>query len=282
MSGELIAAVVTPLCDGGEALDEEAIGPLVEFVEAGGHCDGVFVAGTTGEGILLRAEERRRATEVFCAVSKGRRIIHTGAQTTAETVALSAHAAESGADGVAVISPPYFPLDDRAAAEHLIAAGRACAPLPFYIYVFSARTGYPLSVAAVEAVAERVDNLVGLKVTEPSFEAVSPFLGLGLEVLVGSEATIPAAMDAGAKGAVSALAGIYPEKVRAVIDEPARQGAADEMSTLYRDLAVDGGLIAGIKAELGRRGLPVRTDMRRPLRGASIAHGASSLEASAG
>lgn len=265
MSAVLLAAIVTPLRDGGEALDEEAIEPLVRFVEADGHCDGLFIAGTTGEGFLMSPAERRRAAELFCGVSKGRRLVHAGAQSTADTVALASHAAEIGADGVAVIPPPYYPLDDAAVVEHLVAAGQACAPVPYFIYVFSARSGYRLSLDAVEAVAERLDNLVGLKVTAPRFEDVEPYLGLGLEVFVGSEATIPEAIQAGAAGAASALAGIDPARVREVLDSPSPAGA-EAMIELYEEVAGYNGLIPGLKKELRRRGVPIRVDVRKPLR----------------
>src|SRR5438132_980550 len=46
-----LAAAVTPLRDEGAALDEEAFGPYLEFLEAGG-LDGILALGTTGEGIL--------------------------------------------------------------------------------------------------------------------------------------------------------------------------------------------------------------------------------------
>ena len=38
---------------------------------------------------------------------------------------------------VAVIAPPYFPLDEAALVEHFAAAAAACAPLPFYVYEFA-------------------------------------------------------------------------------------------------------------------------------------------------
>src|SRR5437773_2167793 len=110
---QLFAATVTPLTAGGDALDEPAIEPLVRFMLAGG-VDGTFLCGTTGEGFLLSTGERRRAAECFRAAGDGILIVHCGAQTTAETVELAAHAAGVGADGVAVIPPPYFPLDDIA------------------------------------------------------------------------------------------------------------------------------------------------------------------------
>ena len=47
----------------GERLDEDAFGPLVEFLVAGG-LDGILALGTTGEGIMLAPDERRRAVEL--------------------------------------------------------------------------------------------------------------------------------------------------------------------------------------------------------------------------
>src|SRR3990172_5612049 len=124
----VLAAAITPLRDGGTALDEAAYGPYADFLAAAG-LDGILAQGTSGEGILLSREERTRATELWIAA-------HCGAQTTADTVALAAHAVEAGADAVAVISPPYFALDDRALLDHLAAAAAARAPPPFYVYEF--------------------------------------------------------------------------------------------------------------------------------------------------
>ncbi|MDH4334841.1 MAG: dihydrodipicolinate synthase family protein, partial [Chloroflexota bacterium] len=105
----LIVAAATPLTEGGHRLDEAAIWPMIRFGEEHG-ADGAFVCGTTGEGILLTSEERMRAAVVFRAAVRGMLIVHGGAQSTAETTELAAHAAEIGADAVAVIPPPYFPL----------------------------------------------------------------------------------------------------------------------------------------------------------------------------
>src|SRR3954452_7379592 len=107
ISGTL-AAAVTPLRDDGEQLDERVLAALLEFYRASG-LDGLLVLGTTGEGILLGRGERRRVAELAVAEAGPLRIIvHCGAQSTAQTSALAAHAAEAGADGVAVIAPPYF------------------------------------------------------------------------------------------------------------------------------------------------------------------------------
>ena len=215
----LIVAAVTPLTDDGEQVDEEAIWPLAAFFDEHG-ADGVFACGTTGEGILLSLEERRRVAVAYRAAVRGRLIVHAGAQSTRDTAALAAHAAEIGADGVAVIPPPYFTLDPDALTAHFTAAAQACAPLPFFIYAFAARSGYPVPVEVVERVRASASNLAGLKVSESPLDRVLPYLDLGLPVLVGSEPLIPPAMAQGAIGSVSGLASAFPDVVRGALDQP--------------------------------------------------------------
>ncbi|MDP9249772.1 MAG: dihydrodipicolinate synthase family protein [Chloroflexota bacterium] len=259
----LIVAAATPLTAGGGAVDEAAIWPMVSFLMSHG-ADGIFACGTTGEGILLSDDERRRTAVVFRAALHGRLIVHCGAQTTAETVSLAAHAAEIGADGVAVIPPPYFPLDASALAAHLLAAAAACAPLPFYIYCFTARSGYPVPAEVIERVREAAPNLAGLKVSESPLERVLPYLELGLPVFIGSEPLIPPAMARGALGAVSGLAAAFPEVVRAALDKP--DTAAETTLSDLRAAMEGQPFIASVKHVLAARGLPVGPDMRAPLR----------------
>jgi dihydrodipicolinate synthase/N-acetylneuraminate lyase len=262
MSALLLAASVTPLRDGGARLDEDAIEPLVRFLVAGG-VDGIFALGTTGEGVLLGVSERCTAAERFREVRTGMLVVHCGAQSTADTVALAAHAATIGADGVAVIPPPYYPLSDDALVEHFVAAASACAPTPFYLYAFAARSGYPLPVAVAERVRERVSNLAGLKVSDAPFERVRPFLALGLPVYVGAERLIPEALAAGAAGAVSGLASAYPEVVAEVVRRPDPDGA-ERLDALRREIERYP-FQAALKQVLRARGVPVQPDVRAPL-----------------
>lgn len=261
-----LAAAVTPLRDGGEALDEAAFGPYVDFLAAGG-LDGILALGTTGEGILLRPEERRRALELFVEAAGGRLQVaaHCGAQSTRDTVALAAHAAESGAAAVAVIGPPYFVLDEPALLEHLAAAAAACAPLPFYAYEFEAASGYTIPPSLLLRLRERAPNLAGLKVSDTPFDRVSPYLIEGLDLFVGAEALLFEGITAGAAGGVSGLASVFPDRVAAVVAAPTAEGAV-ELGRLRAGVERFP-RHAALKAILGLRGLPVRGDVRLPLRG---------------
>lgn len=261
-----VAAVVTPLRDGGKRLDEDAIGGLAEFVAAG-DCDGVLVAGTTGEGILLGLDERRALTEAWLqAAPEGLAVaVHAGAQTTADSVALAQHAAQAGAAAVAVIGPPYFAFDDAELEAHFAAVLAACAPTPAYLYEFSARTGYVVAPTVVERLRDAHPNLKGMKVSDRSFAEVEPYLGLGLDVFVGSEPLIPEAMAAGATGAVSGLASAFPELVAGVVADPTPEGGRT-LAAARKALAVAPST-PGLKRVLQRRGVAISTDVRAPLRG---------------
>jgi dihydrodipicolinate synthase/N-acetylneuraminate lyase len=260
----LIVAAVTPLTDGGAALDEAAIEPYSSFLASHG-ADGVFACGTTGEGVLLSLDERRRAATAFRRGTAGVLVVHAGAQTTADTVALASHAAEIGADAVAVIPPPYFALDVDALTAHFVAAARACAPLPFYCYAFTARSGYPLPVEVIRRIGESVDNLAGLKVSESPFDRVEPYLELGLPVLIGNEPLIADGLAGGAIGTVSGMAAALPDIVRRALDE-ADGAAMERLRDVRGAMEASGQFIAAAKHVLAVRGVPVGAGMRAPLR----------------
>lgn len=253
-----LAAAATPLRDGGAALDEDAFAAYVEFLARGG-LDGLLAFGTTGEGILLSVDERRRGAELFLRGALPV-VVHCGAQTTRDTVALCAHAAESGAAAVAVISPPYFPLDDRALLEHHVAAAAACAPLPYYVYEFERASGYSVPASVLRDLQERAPNLVGLKVSTTPYDRFEPYLHEELDVFVGPEAFIGRGIEGGAVGAVSALASAFPEQVVAAVRD-----RSDRLSEL-RATVERFPRHAALKRVIGRCGVPMREDVRRPLR----------------
>jgi len=260
-----IAASVTPLRDGGEAVDVEAIGPLVGHLAAAG-VDGILALGTTGEGILLSTAERCAAADAFVQAGHGELtlIVHCGAQTTAATMNLAAHAAEAGANAVAVIAPPYFAPDDAALIAHFTAAGHACAPLPFFVYEFAARSGYALKPAVIEELRIRLPNLVGLKVSDAPWERFEPYLIDGLKVFVGPEALIHRGLAAGAVGAVSGLAAALPEAVAEVVRRPSEAGA--RRLGEIREKVQRFPFHAALKHLLIRRGVSIEELCRMPLR----------------
>ena len=264
--GGAIAASVTPMKDGGRGLDTMAFAPLTAFLADAG-VDGVLACGTTGEGVLLSIAERRTATELFLDNRPdGFQVaVHAGTQTTADTVALAAHAVDVGADAVAVIAPPYFPLDDEELLRHLRSAATAADPLAFYVYEFAGRSGYAIPPSVVERLRAEAPNVVGMKVSDSPFEAVKPYLGLALDVFIGSEPLALEGMAAGAVGCVSGLAAAFPEIMAALVHE--RSDEAHRQVGMLRERLVGIPFHAALKEVLVARDVVLRADVRPPLRG---------------
>ena len=172
--------------------------------------------------------------------------------------------AVAGAAAVAVIGPPYFPLDEEAQLAHFAAAAAACAPLPFYVYEFARTSGYPIALDVLRRLQDEAPNFVGLKVSDAPWDAFAPYLTLGLDVFVGPEALIHRGIEGGAIGAVSALASAFPEQVAAVVREPTAAGA--ESLAELRAGVERFPRQAAMKRILAAQGVPVRSDVRAPLR----------------
>jgi dihydrodipicolinate synthase/N-acetylneuraminate lyase len=254
-----IAAALTPLREG--APDVDAVAPYVDFLAAGG-LDGLLAMGTTGEGMLFDLGERKEIAGAFVDAAAGRLqvAVHAGMQTTQDTVALAEYAAAIAADAVAVIPPPYFPLDDDALFTHLTAAARACAPVPFYVYEFERASGYAVSRDVLNRLRAAAPNLAGMKVSDTPYEQFARYLDVGLDVFVGPEAFIGRGTEAGAVGAVSALASAFPERVVAAVRE-----RSDELASL-RESIERFPRHAALKHVVRRRGVPLRPEVRPPLR----------------
>lgn len=259
-----LAAAVTPLRDGGDAVDEAGIGPLTDFFVRGG-LDGILALGTTGEGIMLSVEERRVVAERFLEASSGRLTVavHCGAQTTSDTVRLAAHAAEAGADAVAVIAPPYFAFDEAGLLAHFGSAAGACDPVPFYVYEFAARSGYAVPVPVLERL-RAAPNFAGMKVSDAPWERFEPYLLDGLDVFVGPEALIVPGLERGAVGAVSGLATAFPELVSNLVHNPTPEKGdrVAAVRTAFQELPFH----SAMKFVLSRRGVPIELHVRAPLR----------------
>ena len=182
----------------------------------------MLVAGTTGEGVLLTLDERRRLTERFVAARpEGFQIaVHAGAQTTHDTVALAAHALRARRRRGRGDRAAVLPARRRRAVRALRSPRPTpCDPLPFYVYEFAGRSGYAIPVEVIERLRDEAPNLAGLKVSDLPFDAVKPYLLDGLDVFIGQEPLVLEGLAAGAVGCVSGLASAWPEVVATLVHD---------------------------------------------------------------
>lgn len=271
LEGGIVSSLTTPF-QGDQRIDYGAFEELIEFqISSGVH--GLFVLGTAGEGLLLGADERRAAAE-FVLDKAGGRIpvaIHCGALDTHTTSSLAFHAADAGADAVAVVSPFYFTYDTNALRKHFTEVARACS-VPFYLYDNPERVGYSLDFEMVHELVRDVENIRGVKDTGDSVARVTrygTFKDPPVEVYTGNNLIVLPSLLMGATGSVSALASAFPE-LFVTLYELWKKGDVDEATGVQLTVArlqavLDGGpYVGGIKYLMRRRGLP-SGGMRAPL-----------------
>jgi N-acetylneuraminate lyase len=106
----LIAATYTPMDEDGRLRLAE-VPPMVNRLIDDG-IEGLYVCGSTGEGMSLTGAERRLVAEAFVQAA-GRRVpvvVQVGHNSVAEAAELAAHAQQIGADAVSATAPSYFKI----------------------------------------------------------------------------------------------------------------------------------------------------------------------------
>src|ERR1700694_2286244 len=101
----MFAAVVTPFTIERE-FAEDACDLLLDRLYAAA-CDGVYICGQTGEGLLQSPEMRRQVADAAVRLSPPGKsvIVHVGSSSTMDSVALATYAEKIGAAGVSSLPP---------------------------------------------------------------------------------------------------------------------------------------------------------------------------------
>src|SRR5262245_47258266 len=158
----LWAAITTPFTPEGE-LDEAGLRRNMRHFTDVLHVDGVFCTGNMGEFWALTTAERRRSVEIVVEEARGRclTIAQTAHHAALETVDLTRHAQEVGADYVALINP-YYPAMDEAAIHDWFAF--VAARVDIGIWMFDSEySPFSMSPELIARVA-RLENVCGIKI----------------------------------------------------------------------------------------------------------------------
>ena len=203
----LIAATYTPL-DRDGALCLPQVGPMVDRLLASG-VNGLYVCGSTGEGMSLTVEERKSLAREFirCTANRAPVMIQVGHNCLADAAALAADAQAAGADVISATCPSYYPIGSLDVLIDSMAQIAAAAPeLPFYYYHIPVLTGveFPM-VEFLPRAAKRIENLAGLKFTKPTIHEFQQCQDLDagrFDVLWGLDEMLLSALAVGAQGAI--------------------------------------------------------------------------------
>lgn len=266
LAGGVLPAMVTPLHDDGYTVNAAVVPDLVDFlIEA--QVRGLFVGGTTGEGILLAPRERILLHEAALMAAAGRVpvLLHVGANTTAEAVALARHAASLPADAIVVITPTFYGMPDYALLAYFVEIAATAPEIPLLVYDIPQMAVNGIGPELLAHLANKVPNFAGVKCSRPDaqmirrlIDAAAPNVGL----YAGNEAIALGSLALGAHALISGLATAIPEPFVALTGSFARGNTAaaqEEQRLVNRMLALlpAGARIGAIKRILQQRGLPV-------------------------
>lgn len=206
--------IVTPFADG--AVDESTYVRLLEFqIREGSH--GIVVNGTTAEPSVLSVEERKRIAQLAMDTVAQRVpiIVATGSQSHAETVELTEHAEQIGADAVLIVTPYYIRPPQRGLIAYFADLG-ARTTLPMLVYHIPGRAAVDVTMETLVQIAESAPNFVGIKHAAADLGLVSDMLdrfGPEFRVFVGLEELSFPMLALGAAGMVNAVGNIAPRRV---------------------------------------------------------------------
>jgi len=260
----VVVPMVTPVTASG-ALDESAVERLIEFLLAGG-VDGIFVLGTTGEGVSVPRSFRRRLVERTVAKVGRRTKVYAGiGDLHPKDVAAGNDYFHAGADAVVARPPVSFPVEQLLGWYRSLLSGLE-GPLLIYNMPSTTKVSIPL-----EMLAELVGHprLVGIKDSENNAKRLEELLRRfggqpEFSIFVGVGALMARGLRLGAEGIVPSVGNLIPEVCRqlcACAEQGDWAGAelhAERMNAvaaLYQTGRTLGQSLAALKTALSCRGL---------------------------
>lgn len=266
IQGGVLPAMATPLGKKGVKVQAESLKPLVDFlIDAG--VKGLFVGGTTGEGILLNVEQRMKLHELTLEAIDGRvpALVHVGTNSSAESHALASHAQKIGAKAIVAVTPYFYPLHDRALLSHFQSLAAVVPDTPFFAYDIPQMAVNTVSLDLLADLGRSIPSFAGLKSSVPDAQKVRLLVdaaGDDMIVLAGNERIALGSLAMGVNGLISGLSTAVPEPFVGLasafsagdIEEARRQ---QKKINRILDLIPTGARIGAIKTILAERGIAV-------------------------
>ena len=225
-----LTALVTPFKKG--EVDFDSLADFVEFqIDQG--ISGLVPCGTTGESATLSHEEHHRVVEFVVKQAKGRVPVVAGAgsNSTAEAIALTAHAKEVGADAALVITPYYNKPTQEGLFLHFTTVAKEV-NIPIIMYNVPGRTGVNMLPPTVARLS-KVKNIVGIKEATGDLRQVSDVIEQAendFVVLSGDEFTTLPLIAIGGTGVISVASNVVPRD----IDEMVKRASAGDWEEARR------------------------------------------------
>jgi len=162
--GGVYVALLTPF-DEKNNIDEKKMRNHIDFLISKG-INGLYICGSTGEGILMDVNERKMVAEIVKdqVKEKVKIIAHVGGSTnTKNAIELARHAEKMKLDGISSIPPFYYSYSFGEIYNYYKDLSKST-DLPFFVYYIPATTGVSLLNEQMAKLCT-IPNIVGLKYT---------------------------------------------------------------------------------------------------------------------
>jgi N-acetylneuraminate lyase len=273
----LIAAPHTPFDKNGEVnlpvIDQIATLLIEQGVK------GVYICGTTGEGLNCSVAERKAVVERWVSAAQGELSItvHTGALSIVDTLELTTHAETLDIFATSVIAPCFFKPGSVDELVAYCAEVAGAAPNKAFYYYHSGMSGVMFDMEQFLVKADKlIPNLAGIKFNHGDlyeYQRCIRVCGGKFDIPFGVDEFIPGGLAVGAIGAVGSTynyaAPLYLDIIAAFNngDQVKVSALMDKVIGLIRPLVEYGGVAAG-KAAMLLHGIDVG-DPRLPIRALS-------------
>ncbi len=270
----IVVATVTPFGKSGE-IDLEAVKWLVKALEDSG-INGFYVAGTVGESLYLRMEERLKLYEAVLDARKNVKVIASVAAATIDEALENAKKLRDVDVDAVFTTPPLYYKPTKQALFDFFARIADASNKPLVVYTISSHVGYAVPIDVIYQLAVEHSGVVGVKITEPDLHYLYKTVHLvksvrrDFAVLTGYGEYMLSALATGADGAVDAIANLVP-KLLAGIYLAWTQGRYEDAIKMHRMIvelatrfASSPSLTKLIKALLSALGAPVKLYTRIP------------------
>ncbi|MCC5908704.1 MAG: dihydrodipicolinate synthase family protein [Balneolaceae bacterium] len=211
----LVVAAFTPMQEDG-SINLEMVKPLYKYYRQNG-IKGVFLNGSTGEGLSLTYKERLELCEEWSRVvdTDFKLIVHIGSNSLNEAKEFAAHAGKNGVDGISTIGPFYQKSSTVEILVEICAQVAAqVSDIPFYYYHIPVLTGIDFSmVDFMKHASEKIPTLAGLKFTASDlseYNLCRVFQNGKYDMLYGNDEMYLAGLATGAKGFIGSTYNLFP------------------------------------------------------------------------
>lgn len=201
----IIPALITPL-DANESVNTDVLKQLMHrLIEQG--ADGFYVGGATGEGLALRAGERKILAETAAKVARGAGIpciVQVASNDFSTVSALAKHAEEVGADAISSTVPLFFAYDKDDVYQYYKKLAESV-HIPLMVY-YSPNANFHMDAAFAKRLFE-IDNVTSIKWTSSDFYQMALLKEMTrgeMGILNGFDEMLLMGLCAGADGGIGA------------------------------------------------------------------------------